>query len=151
LAPTSITIAHRLGKAEAARRIKAEIDRISIRIKGMAEIEQDQWRDDAVSVSAKGLGWTATPSITVSDSTVNVEGDLPFILLPLKNIIVKFAVERGERLLANEDAPSEEMIRLKAYEIWESEGRPAGKDESHWAEAVERLSKQNDPRTPPES
>jgi hypothetical protein len=152
LASTSITIAHQLGKAEAVCRIKAEVDRIAVTLKGLVEIAQPQWHDDAASVSAKALGWTVTSLITVSDRTVTIEGNLPLILLPLKNVILKFVVERGERLLTNEDAASEHMIRLKAYEIWESEGRPAGKAESHWLEAVERLSKhQGNPKTPPES
>jgi Protein of unknown function (DUF2934)/Putative polyhydroxyalkanoic acid system protein (PHA_gran_rgn) len=151
LASTSITIGHQLGKAEAARRINAEVDRIAVMLKAFVEIARAQWHDDAVSVSTKALGFTVASMITVSDKTVTIDGDLPFVLLPLKSAILKFVVERGERLLAGEDAASEQMIRLKAYEIWESEGRPAGKDESHWLEAVERMSKhQGDPKTPPE-
>ena len=152
LASTSITIAHQLGKAEAERRIMAEVDRIAVMLKSVAEIVQGEWQDDSVSVSATSLGWAVNSLITVSDTTVTIDGNLPFILLPLKNVILKFVVERGERLLADEDAASEQMIRIKAYEIWESEGRPAGKAESHWFEAAERLSKhQGNPKTPPES
>lgn len=33
----------------------------------------------------------------------------------------------------------ESRIREVAYFIWESEGRPDGKAERHWAEAEERL------------
>ncbi|MBV9785134.1 MAG: DUF2934 domain-containing protein [Acidisphaera sp.] len=29
----------------------------------------------------------------------------------------------------------EELIRQRAYEIWESEGRPHGRDQAHWERA----------------
>jgi hypothetical protein len=34
---------------------------------------------------------------------------------------------------------SEEEIAVVAYDIWEKEGRPWGRDEAHWRVAVERL------------
>jgi hypothetical protein len=33
------------------------------------------------------------------------------------------------------DADREEKIRLRAHEIWEREGRPAGRAELHWEQA----------------
>lgn len=35
------------------------------------------------------------------------------------------------------DEKLEDRIRLKAYQIWESEGRPHGRAEFHWDEAKE--------------
>ena len=35
---------------------------------------------------------------------------------------------------------SDETIAAKAYEIWETEGRPDGRADEHWAKAVEALS-----------
>jgi hypothetical protein len=32
-----------------------------------------------------------------------------------------------------------EMIRARAYQIWEQEGRPEGRDLEHWKEAVRQL------------
>ncbi|MFP5478084.1 MAG: DUF2934 domain-containing protein [Alphaproteobacteria bacterium] len=32
-----------------------------------------------------------------------------------------------------------ERIRLRAYEIWEEAGRPAGKDAEHWQQAQAEL------------
>lgn len=32
-----------------------------------------------------------------------------------------------------------EHIRLRAYEIWEAAGRPAGKDREHWEQAQAEL------------
>ena len=33
------------------------------------------------------------------------------------------------------DGDAEEIIRLRAYAIWESEGRPEGRQEEHWRRA----------------
>ncbi len=32
-----------------------------------------------------------------------------------------------------------ERIRLRAYEIWEREGRPYGRDQEHWAQAEREI------------
>lgn len=31
--------------------------------------------------------------------------------------------------------PSQEDIARRAYQLWEAEGRPAGRDQAHWFEA----------------
>jgi hypothetical protein len=36
-------------------------------------------------------------------------------------------------------APTEEAIRLRAYQIWEREGRPEGCDGEHWRRAQAEL------------
>ncbi|AZO41512.1 DUF2934 domain-containing protein [Mesorhizobium sp. M7D.F.Ca.US.005.01.1.1] len=33
----------------------------------------------------------------------------------------------------------EERIKRRAYEIWEREGRPAGREEEHWDQAVQEI------------
>jgi len=33
----------------------------------------------------------------------------------------------------------DEAIRLRAYRLWESEGRPNGRDEAHWQQASREL------------
>lgn len=35
--------------------------------------------------------------------------------------------------------PDLERIRMRAYQIWEQEGRPHGRDEEHWREAERQL------------
>jgi len=34
---------------------------------------------------------------------------------------------------------SEEAVRLRAYQIWERDGRPDGEHESHWQKALKEL------------
>lgn len=33
----------------------------------------------------------------------------------------------------------EERIKQRAYEIWEREGHPAGRDQEHWEQAVQEI------------
>lgn len=33
----------------------------------------------------------------------------------------------------------DDAVRLRAYQIWESEGRPEGRDGDHWRQAEEQL------------
>ncbi|HVS44785.1 MAG TPA: DUF2934 domain-containing protein [Candidatus Dormibacteraeota bacterium] len=39
------------------------------------------------------------------------------------------------------DPALEETIRNRAYEIWEEEGRPSGRDVEHWIRAVLELAR----------
>ena len=40
------------------------------------------------------------------------------------------------------DQDHQERIRQRAHEIWESEGRPQGRDADHWSRAEEELKNQ---------
>lgn len=37
------------------------------------------------------------------------------------------------------DRDEEKLIRERAYEIWEREGRPAGRSEEHWRQAAAEI------------
>ena len=42
--------------------------------------------------------------------------------------------------------PDEHRIRLRAYEIWEEEGRPDGRADDHWTMARKELERELDPK-----
>ncbi len=48
------------------------------------------------------------------------------------------------------DPAVEERIRARAYEIWEEEGRPAGRDVEHWIRAVLELARDGSLRLLPD-
>jgi len=48
-------------------------------------------------------------------------------------------VPSGPEFPAGENEPSDEAIRRLAYDIWEREGRQAGRDEEYWHRARELL------------
>ena len=39
----------------------------------------------------------------------------------------------------------DELIRRRAYAIWESEGRPHGQDRRHWEQASREMAKRQSP------
>ena len=45
-----------------------------------------------------------------------------------------------------EDEERQERIRRKAYELWESEGRPAGRADAHWDKATELVAIEDNQR-----
>lgn len=45
--------------------------------------------------------------------------------------------------------PDDEQIRRRAYEIWEREGRPEGRESEHWRMAVEELRARSAPQEVP--
>jgi hypothetical protein len=38
------------------------------------------------------------------------------------------------------EAKSPETVQIRAYQIWEAEGRPHGRDQAHWYQAERELS-----------
>ena len=42
------------------------------------------------------------------------------------------------------DANHDEKIKSKAYEIWEEEGRPAGRHDEHWSRAEQHVGMMGD-------
>jgi hypothetical protein len=47
------------------------------------------------------------------------------------------------------DAERERLIRELAYQLWESEGRPEGREEEYWHRARERLEAETHSSYPP--
>lgn len=48
-----------------------------------------------------------------------------------------FSLREGGRAMAKVD--NDAAIRDRAYEIWEREGRPSGREHEHWAEAAQEI------------
>ena len=47
------------------------------------------------------------------------------------------------------DAERERLIRQLAYQLWESEGRPEGREEEYWRRALERMEAETQSSYPP--
>lgn len=47
---------------------------------------------------------------------------------------------------AHRPEPDDDRIRLRAYEIWEEEGRPDGRADEHWRMAKWQLESADDPK-----
>lgn len=47
-------------------------------------------------------------------------------------------------------SPETQQVQMLAYQLWEAEGRPAGREMAHWIEAERRLALEFRPGGPPE-
>ena len=52
----------------------------------------------------------------------------------------------AEEALRRSPEPGEHRVRLRAYEIWEAEGRPEGKAVDHWLRARWELKEAPEPK-----
>ena len=78
--PLIVTIPHRLGKAEALRRIKDGIARAKTEFAYLLRIENDAWEGDRLSFAASALGQRAHGVIDVYEGAVRLEVTLPWLL-----------------------------------------------------------------------
>lgn len=98
--PITITIPHRLGKAEARVRIEQGFDRLKAQVGGaqFARFQQG-WTGDRLDFHAQGLGQTITGRIDVSDTDVRIEVDLPAFLAGIADKIAGRLRKEGRLLL----------------------------------------------------
>lgn len=79
-APIAVSIPHRLGKAEALRRLKNGVGSVKSHVQGILSFEQEVWVDDTLEFQLRGLGQTASGRIQVMDERVQIEVILPWLL-----------------------------------------------------------------------
>ncbi len=98
--PITVTIPHKLGKAEARARIADGFGQLKgqIAAANIAQFTQD-WSGDRMSFSAAALGQRINGRIDVSDSDVRIEVDLPAFLIGLADKISGRLRKQGRLLL----------------------------------------------------
>ncbi|HSV18931.1 MAG TPA: polyhydroxyalkanoic acid system family protein, partial [Casimicrobiaceae bacterium] len=74
----SVVIAHRLGKAEAIRRLKDGFARTEGRL-GPLAMEQPAWEGDTLRVRMRALGQSADARIEVLEDALRVDVSLPWL------------------------------------------------------------------------
>jgi len=97
--PLVVVIPHRLGKAEAARRIRDGIDRAKGEFAHLIRIENDSWEGDRLSFAATALGQRASGFIDVGDAAVRLEVTLPWLLARFAQAVQRVVGHKGQMLL----------------------------------------------------
>jgi hypothetical protein len=77
--PITVSVAHRLGRAEARRRIEAGFAKFVSHFPG-GGICSERWEDDRLSFSVSTLGQTVSGVLDISDTAVRIEIHLPGLL-----------------------------------------------------------------------
>lgn len=96
--PIVITIAHKLGKQEALRRIRPALAK-ACETFPLLKAEQETWSDDRMDFRVRALGQLVAGSVTVGEDTVRLEVTLPWLLHKFAAAVQKSVSSRGRILL----------------------------------------------------
>ena len=78
--PISISIPHRLGRAEARHRIEAGFASIVRQLPGVGGACSESWDGDRLTFSVAAMGQTVAGVVDVLDAAVTMEIELPGVL-----------------------------------------------------------------------
>ena len=98
-APIAVVIPHRLGKAEASRRLKEGLGRARSGFAHLLSIEPATWDGDRVTFQVRALGQTAAGSIDVLEHELRLELTLPWFLEKLADRIMPALRQEATLLL----------------------------------------------------
>ena len=76
----NVLVSHRLGKAEAVRRLREGFARTKGQLGEMITIEQETWDGDTLRFQMRALGQTAAGTIDVLEDALRIEVSLPWLL-----------------------------------------------------------------------
>jgi len=96
--PIVITIAHKLGKEEALRRIRPALAK-ACETFPLLIAEQETWSDDRMDFRVRALGQLVAGNVTVGEDTVRLEVTLPWLLHKFATAVQKTVSSRGRILL----------------------------------------------------
>ena len=97
-APLVVSIPHRLGREEAARRLKGGLARAAASVPIMT-VDEEIWNGDKMFFRVRALGQAASGNIDVSDDHVRVEVMLPWLLQRFAQVAQTAIRDRGTLLL----------------------------------------------------
>jgi hypothetical protein len=78
--PLIVSIPHRLGREEAARRIKSGLTAARTNYSALLTIHEESWSGDRLAFNLSALGQSAVGFIDVADDHVRLEVALPWLL-----------------------------------------------------------------------
>lgn len=100
-APLVVSIPHRLGREEAARRLKSGLGRAAASIPVM-QVEEERWDGDRMSFRIRALGQVASGNVDVGEEQVRVEVVLPWLLQRFAEMAQATIRKRGQLLLTKD-------------------------------------------------
>ena len=86
--PLLVSIPHRLGKAEAVRRLKSGLERARTNYSSIIAVDEEVWTGDRLVLRVRALGQSASGIIDVLDDCVRLEVTLPWLLAKVAERVV---------------------------------------------------------------
>ena len=103
--PVVVTIPHRLGKQEAARRLKDGFGNMRSSFGEKFIMLNDEWSGDHLDFRASLLGQSTTGTVDVADDHVRLEVQLPWVLSLLANKAKELVTKQGRLMLEKPTKP----------------------------------------------
>src|ERR1700738_4515973 len=97
-APLVVSIPHRLGREEAARRLKGGLTRAAASVP-MLNVDEERWKAGSMFLRARAAGQAGSGHIDVEDDHVRVEVMLPWLLQRFAEAARAAIQNRGNLLL----------------------------------------------------
>ncbi len=97
--PLIVVIPHKLGQAEATRRIRDGIGRAKGEFAKILTIENERWEDNRLSFSARALGQSAAGIIDIGEASVRLEVTLPWLLAKFAAAAQRVIGQKGTLML----------------------------------------------------
>ena len=97
-APLIVSIPHRLGCAEATRRLKEGLTRVATSVP-VLQVDEARWEDQRMIFRVRALGQLASGHVDVADDHVRVEVTLPVLLQRFAEVAQAAIRDRGQLLL----------------------------------------------------
>ncbi|TWA98671.1 polyhydroxyalkanoic acid system family protein [Bradyrhizobium stylosanthis] len=101
-APLVVSIPHRLGREEAARRLKTGLGRAAASVP-VVQVEEERWSGDTMNFRIRALGQIATGQVDVADDHVKVQVVLPWLLQRFAEMAQATIRKHGQLLLTKDD------------------------------------------------
>ncbi|BAT58711.1 putative polyhydroxyalkanoic acid system protein [Variibacter gotjawalensis] len=98
MAKVEVSIPHSLGKDEAARRIKAGLEKAQGGFAGLTLTDQT-WTGDTMVFKAGAMGQSVPGEIDVAEQSVRIAVDLPFFLAAMAETAKGMIEKQGQLLL----------------------------------------------------
>jgi Putative polyhydroxyalkanoic acid system protein (PHA_gran_rgn) len=103
--PIVVTPPHRLGKAEALRRLKTSFNDAQS-TGGSLFVFKNQWSGDHLDFRASLLGQSTTGTVDVAEDHIRLEVQLPWLLSMLANTAKALVEKQGKLMLEKPVKPS---------------------------------------------
>ena len=97
--PITVSIPHRLGKAEARRRLEGGLASMRGHFSSVLRVDEEVWSGDALAFRASALGQQTSGTINVAEDHVQVEVMLPWALGLLAEKATALIRARGQLML----------------------------------------------------
>lgn len=98
--PVTVTVPHRLGKAEARNRLDASVGQLRDQFAAMSVSNfQHAWSGDRMTFNAQALGQTISGGIDVGESDIRIEVALPGLLGMFANKVARGLQRQAPLLL----------------------------------------------------